>query len=280
MHDIKTMLAVLHGEKDTARVLDSAIPLATRFNAHLIGIHSEALPVPLATPLGFPDIDFMTSGAEEAEQRSAALEKIFNERTSRDGIPSEWRSMQSLTGDSALSALRTARAVDLVVVQQTDPDEGLTRFPNNESLLFDSGRPVLFLPHVKNIDTSFKRILIAWNGTPEAARAVFDALVFIRNAEQTEILCIDPRTDGTQDAQVSGADIAEALARHGAKVTLSNRDSAGIEAGEVIENHIAETGATLLVMGAYSTSWLKEFFFGGTTRTLLQSMPVATLMAR
>ena len=79
---------------------------------------------------------------------------------------------------------------------------------------------------------------------------------------------------------MAGVDIAAALARHGANVTFASQASGGVGAGEAIENRIAETGAELLVMGAYSQSWLKEFFFGGATRTLLESMPVATLMSR
>lgn len=276
----RTIVAVLHNEKDSKRVLDSALPLATRFSAHLIGVHSEALPVPIGSPLGLPDVEFMQTSAEEAERRSKELEALFSNRAEREGVRFEWRTMESLSGDSALSAIHIARASDLVVVQQTDPDELLVRVPNNEALLFDTGRPVLFLPYVGEVDTSFSKVVVAWNGTSEAARAAFDALPFIKAARETLILSVDPRDDDMQDAAVSGTDIAEALSRHGAKVTLSTRDSAGLSPGTVIENEISDTGANLLVMGAFSQSWLKEFFFGGTTRTLLNSMSVATLMSR
>ncbi|HWK14569.1 MAG TPA: universal stress protein [Rhizobiaceae bacterium] len=278
--DYKTILAVLHGEKDSDRVLDAALPLAQRFSAHLIGVHAEALPVPLATPLGFPDVEFIQSSADDADKRAAAMKAHFEARASREGQSVEWRSMQSLTGDSALSALQVAHAADLVVVQQSDPEETYARSPDNEALLFESGRPVLFVPYAMAVDTAFERILVAWNGTPEAARAAFDALPFIVKAKSTEILCVDPRTDASQDGVVSGADIAEALARHGARVTLSPVESAGVDAGNVIENHVAENGVGLLVMGAFSQSWLRQFFFGSATRTLLRSMPVATLMSR
>ena len=79
---------------------------------------------------------------------------------------------------------------------------------------------------------------------------------------------------------MSGADIAESLSRHGAKVTLSSQHSGGLPAGASIENALAESRADLLVMGAFSQPWLKQFFFGGATRTLLESMPTATLMSR
>ena len=85
---------------------------------------------------------------------------------------------------------------------------------------------------------------------------------------------------GNNQPEIAGADIAAALARHGARVTVTSERSGGIDVTSVIENHVAETGADLLVMGAYGHSRLREFLFGGVTRTVLQSMPVATFMAR
>jgi nucleotide-binding universal stress UspA family protein len=152
--------------------------------------------------------------------------------------------------------------------------------PNVETLLFESGRPVLFVPYAVSVNSEFRKVLVAWNGTQQAARATFDALPFIVAAQETEILSLDRRDTGHEDGAMAGVDIAAALSRHGAKVTFASETRGDLSTGEAIENHIAESGADLLVMGAYSQSWLKEFFFGGATRTLLKSMPVATLMSR
>src|SRR5690606_25171069 len=143
-----------------------------------------------------------------------------------------------------------------------------------------SGRPVLIVPIATPVDTRFRKVLIAWNGTQQAARAVFDALPFIREADETEILTLDAVDTGQEDGALAGVDIAGALARHGAKVTFSPASSGELGVGAAIERQIASSKAELLVMGAYSQSWLKEIFFGGTTRTVMRSMPVATLMAR
>lgn len=276
----KTILAVLNAEDDMRRVLDCALPLAGRFGAHLIGFHAEAIPLPQATPLGFPDVEFIQTSAEAAQERSARMKRAFDERMRREGSSGEWHSTHGYSADSEVSPLRAARAADLVIVQQADPDAETATYPDGEALLFETGRPVLFVPYAIDVDPRFRKVMVAWNGTQEAARAAFDALPFIAAAEATEIVCIDPRSTATEDAAVSGADIAEALARHGANVSLASEVSAGVSAGDVLENRIAESGADLLVMGAYSQSWLKEFFFGGTTRTLLRSMSAATLMSR
>ncbi|TYR30962.1 universal stress protein [Mesorhizobium microcysteis] len=276
----KTILAVLQSKADAGRVLDCALPLATRFSAHLIGVHAEAIPIPYVTPMGFPDTDFIAASAEMNQQRSAEIKALFDARAAREGVSYEWQAMENVSGDSAVSALVAARASDLIVVQQSDADGKSGSLANVETLLFESGRPVLFVPYAVSVQTSFRRVMVAWNGTQQAARATFDALPFIREAEQTEILSLDATDSYEQDGAVAGVDIAAALARHGAKVTFASEVTGDLGAGEAIENRIAETEADLLVMGAYSQSWLKEFFFGGATRTLLRSMPVATLMSR
>lgn len=276
----KTILAVLHAEDDMARVLETALPLCARFGAHLIGFHGESLPLPQATPMGFPDVELVQAGAEAARERSDTLKKAFEERIRRDGASAEWHATEGYSGNTALLAVRASRTADMIIVQQADPDASYSSGPNSEALLFESGRPVMFVPYAGKIDTRFRKVLVAWNGTQEAARAAFDALPFIVQADSVEVLCVDPRSSATEDAAVSGADIAQALSRHGAKVTLTTEVSAGLAPGEIIENRIAETGADLLVMGAFSQPWLKQFFFGGATRTLLRSMPAATLMSR
>lgn len=276
----KTILAVLQSKADADRVLDCAVPLATRFSAHLIGFHAEATPLPYVTPMGFPDTEFIAVSEEASEQRSAEIKEIFDTRVARAGISHSWRTAQNVSGDSAVSALSAARASDLIVVQQVDPEQETGLLADVETLLFESGRPVLLMPYAVSVDCAFRKVLVAWNGSQQAARATFDALPFIREAQETEVLSLDASDNAEQDAAVAGADIAAALARHGAKVTFASGFSAGIGAGEAIENRIADTRADLLVMGAYSQSRLKEFFFGGATRTLLQSMPVATLMSR
>ena len=277
----KTILAVLQGKAEAEHVLDCALPLASRFSAHLIGVHSEAIPMPYVTPMGFPDTDFLATSAEINEQRSEEIREVFEDRASREGVSHEWQAMQSISGDSAVGSLAAARTCDLIIAQQSDPESDGGSIANIEALLFESGRPVLFVPYaipVKN--PAFRKIIIAWNGTQQAARAAFDALPFILQADDTEILSIDSPDSDPRDAAVAGVDLAAALSRHGAKVSLASQVSGGIGAGETIENRVSETGAQLLVMGAYSQSWLKQFFFGGTTRTLLKSMPVATLMSR
>ncbi len=276
---IKTIAAVVYSDRDVKRTLEAAFALAGRHNAHVIGLHGEHATVPSVGPMGTPDPGFIQAEIDMARERSAKLGETFNETVRRESASGEWQSVSAYAPEGT-SAVRVARACDLIVVQQRDPDDATPRNPGIETLLFESGRPVLVIPYAAKTSMDFKRIIVAWNGTEESARAAFDALPFIKAADNTEILCIDPRDTNDKDFAVSGADIAEALARHGAKVTLSGQHGGGIPAGEAIENALADSQADLLVMGAFSQPWLKQFFFGGATKTLLESMPAATLMSR
>lgn len=275
----KTLLAVLQDETDAPRVLDCVVPLSERLSAHVIGVHSEGLPFPYATPMGFPDADFMVTSAEVNKERSDALKSVFEARMQRSGLSAEWRALQSFSGDSAASSLESARAVDLIVVQQNDPNAS-SASRNVDPLLLETGRPVLFVPYALPVNTSFEKILIGWNGTREATRAVFDALPFIREAKTVEVFTVDPERYGGHEAMTAGGQIAAALSRHGANVTVNSQPKTELSHGEAVANRAGEFGADLLVTGAYSQSKLKEFFFGGVTRSILTDMPTATFMSR
>lgn len=276
----KTLLAVIQSKHDIDRVLDHVLPLAARFQSHVVGFHAEPMAIPYTTAIGFPDAEFMQVTAEATKERADELGKKFGIRATGAGVPHEWRTMESLSGDSALCALASARAADLVIAAQTDRNESGSAGANLDHLLFETGRPTLFVPYAGPVTTTFTKILVAWNGTREASRAVFEALPFIMEADETEILTVDaPDADGDQ-TRVAGADIAAALLRHGAHVTIAEESSAGIGVSAAIENHAVETNADLLVMGAYGHSRLREFLFGGVTREVLRSMPIATFMSR
>ena len=120
---------------------------------------------------------------------------------------------------------------------------------------------------------------LAWNGSREAARAAFDALPFIMEADETEMLVVDPRRAAT--------DAGEAGRRHRGSACPPRRPchgqpkaSAGRPIDDVIATSLPQAGADLLVLGAYGHSRLREFLFGGVTRRVLKAMPVATFMSR
>lgn len=274
----KTIVAILQNEQDAERVLDCAIPLAERFQSHLIGIHAEALPVPYTSATGFPDTEFLQVSADMSRERADKLQAVFLKHIENSGLSFEWRSLESFSGDSALTGISSVRAADLIIAAQRDT--GGDPSVDVDTLVYDAGRPVLVVPHAGPLATSFKHVLLAWNGSKEAARAAFDALPFIIEAEKTDILVIDPPDTLDENSEAAGAEIAAALSRHGATVSVSVLQSGGISVDDVIQTRITETGADLLVLGAYSHSWLRQLLFGGVTRTVLRTVPVAAFLSR
>lgn len=276
----KTILAVLPDKASAERALAVAAPLARKNGAHLIGLHTTPLPIAWASPLGFPDTTLMESALELYRGKAKEIEALFAETIAREGLSGEWRGMENFSGDNGVAALSSARAVDLVVAAQVDPASRAPDITSIEALLFETGRPVLFVPFAGAPADPIRKVLIAWNGTREAARAAFDALPFIAEADEVEVLTVDAPDTLEQSSPMAGAEIAAALARHGVRVTAVPEQSAGVPIAAVIANRVADHGFDLVVMGAYSHARLTEFLFGGVTRSILSGMPALTLMSR
>jgi len=148
-----------------------------------------------------------------------------------------------------------------------------------ESLVLSSGRPIIVFPP-RGTASKVRRILVAWNAKRESIRAVADALPLLAKAEAVEVLVVDHQRHPTGHGQEPGADIARHLARHGAQVEVRRLSSGGKDVGSLLLSQAAGFGADLLVMGAYGHSHLREWMFGGVTRTVLYEAGLPVLMSR
>lgn len=276
----KTILCVLSNTKNAAHVLNCAIDLARVNGAHLIGLHVEQVAIaPLAAPMAIPDPASIQAMQDAAHQQSSELKAIFDESCRREAISGEWRNVVSMSGYGSDNTANTLRCADLIVTAQSDPSYA-SDDSEIEQVLFESGRPVLLVPYIFTEAKPINRVLIGWNGTREAARAVFDALPFLTQAQSVEVFTVDPSNGDDKNKDLAGADIGAALARHGIKVTVATAPSEGLSPATVLENRLSDQSIDLLVIGAYSKSRLREMLFGGVTRTLLDSMTALTLMSR
>ncbi|HYZ84350.1 MAG TPA: universal stress protein [Bryobacteraceae bacterium] len=124
-----------------------------------------------------------------------------------------------------------------------------------------------------------RRILVGWNASREAIRAVADALPFLVRAEAIEVLAVDAKRY-RDHGQEPGANIARHLARHGAKVNVRRVSSGGEDIGRELLSRAVSFGADLLVIGAYGHSRLNEWIFGGVTQTILRETGLPVLMSR
>lgn len=277
----KTILAVLDTPKNALQVTDFSISLAEQFQSHVIGLHSEALAtVPLVAPMEIPDPATVQALQDMAHAETLDVEKIFRERAERNGTSYEWRSFVSSAGYGSAALVDSARTCDLVVAAQGDNSILSESRSDLENFLFESGRPVLLVPYILKAPKPIKRVLIAWNGSREAARAAFDALPFLKAADSVEVFSVDPPENRSQSASMAGAEIAATLARHGVNITVVRQETDHMPASAAIENRLSDSSIDLLVMGAYSHKRWWEMLFGGVTRTVLESMTALTLLSR
>ena len=274
----KTILVHLNDERRAPSLLAAAVGVANRFNAHLVGLYvypaMPALP-PVAMPYGSEILSSLVKAAREEAERTR---KIFDEAVSGQTLVPEWRTIKAAHADLAVIAMDHGRAADLIVASQADPDWDLSPvldFP--ERLALESGRPVLVVPRVGVYKTIGERVMIAWNGKREAARATFDAMPFLVAAKSVKVLTIEGKDD--TEGRLPDTEIAATLARHGAKVTSARTLAPETSVSDAILNRGADEGADLLVMGAYGHSRFRELVFGGVTRGITRQMTVPTLLS-
>lgn len=278
----KTILAVLDTPRHAAQVVEFSIALAEQYQSHLIGLHAESIAtVPLVAPMEIPDPTTVQALQDMAHTETLNVEKIFRDLASRNGTSHEWRSFLSSAGYGSAALIDSARTADLVVASQGESSLLSESRADLESFLFESGRPVLLVPYILKQPKPIKRVMIAWNGSREAARATFDALSFLKAAETVEIFSVDPAETSTQSPETAGAEIAATLARHGVNVTVVRADTGNsLSPAAAIENRLSDSSIDLLVMGAYGHKRWWEMLFGGVTRTVLDSMTALTLLSR
>lgn len=261
-----------------------AIGLARRYKAHLTGTYVLDIPAPeffygAAMP-------FMGAGPEQVVERMRAeavaaaspIEDAFRERMRREDVEGDWRLVE---GNLPATVALHARYADLTVVGQPNPYE-----PNDGghhevavTVVMTAGRPVLAVPFAGDFPTIGERVLVAWNATREAARAVNDALPLLAQAKLVTVLAVNPRHGIGGHGDVPAADIALHLARHGVKAEAAHTVAKEIPDGEALLSYAADIGADLIVAGAYGHSRAREMVFGGVTRTLLNEMTVPVFLS-
>lgn len=278
MSRLRDILVHLDATEQGAGRLALAAELARRHEAHLTGLYVVDAPLPV---IGVGDgggvalAELMDRIRAEALAAATPVEAAFRDRLRRDGLAGEWRLVEGAA--PALVPLH-ARYVDLAVLGQEDP-AGSTATGVVEAALFASGRPVLVVPYAGRFESVGRRVLIGWNASREAARAVNDALPLIAAAETATVLAVNPRLGLDGHGEEPGADIARHLARHGVTVRVEHTVAPDLGDADVLLNRAAELAADLLVVGAYGHSRLREMILGGVTRTLLGHMTVPVLMA-
>ena len=278
-------ILVICTEPRPMAAVPAGVALAARFGAHITGAY---LRQPISTFVGgmpyagsvaeIQALEALWAEAKRSAQQTAdAVESQFRVAAEGESLAAEWRDVE---GDIASSAVLHARHADLAVIGQTDPDHPVQLAPHLvESVLLGAGRPVLVVPYAGRFAAVGRSVLVSWNATREAARAVNDAMPILAKADNVIVFSVNPPDGFAGGPPIPGADIALHLARHGVKAEASSTISHEIDIGDTILSRAADFGSDLIVMGGYGHSRQREFILGGATRTLLQHMTVPVLLS-
>jgi nucleotide-binding universal stress UspA family protein len=136
---------------------------------------------------------------------------------------------------------------------------------------------VIFVPYIQKEGLKLDRVMVCWDGSRAATRAIADSLPFLQKAKQVEIVMVANKAG--KDDEIPGVDLGQHLARHGLKVDVKRITSPDIDIPSTILSYAADSSADMIVMGGYGHSRLREFILGGVTRGILETMTVPALMS-
>ncbi|MGI8738236.1 MAG: universal stress protein [Gammaproteobacteria bacterium] len=256
----------------TARI-EYAARMARRLNARLAGVYAFQAPV-------MPLDDGLLQGLEGAVTASESLEynvqishaegeaeETFNRCVARHAVAARWRTM---AGGAADVMIAYARFADMAIIGQAHA--------GGEDIAADvalrAGRPVLVVPHTERLSAAADHVMVAWDASREAARALHDAMPLLRAALRVTLLSIGPA-----EKMPPGVDIVEHLAAHEVQVESEHDDGGERDRGSCLVARTAELGCDLIVMGAYGHSPLRQRVLGGTSSYVLKHMSVPVLMS-
>lgn len=274
---IKDILTILDlaGNQPAAKY---ALEFGRTHDAHVTGLAVSFEPVVPAFAAAPMPVDYMQAAHEQAIAAANEAKKEFDELARLAAAKSESRMVEILTGGPLESVLVHCRPTDLVVIGQANPDQPEPmRELMIETILFESGVPVMLVPYIGSNAFQPKNVLIGWDGSSTATRAIHAALPVLEHADKITLLVIEKHAH--KDEGQPGADVANYLARHNMNVTIDVVTNPQTSVADTVLNQVSDNGNDLVVMGGYGHSRMREFLFGGATREILDAMTVPVLMA-
>ena len=275
----RSLLVFLDQDPLCAARTQVAIQLAKVLDCHLIGVAPTGLiDLPVSQQIN-PALEKLSAMAWSAlrGQAEQASER-FRQQCRAAGV----KSVEAVTdeSDKARSLVRHAHCSDLTVLTQADPNAPGHRFAQAlvEQVVLYSARPTLVLPYAGRVATLGSNVLVAWDDSREAARALSDALPLLRLAKRVQVLSWSE--GGTDDKTLRPRldALNQWLKWHGISADLSV-ETTDIGIDDAMLSRAADLSTDLIVMGAYGHARWTERVFGGATRGLLATMTVPVLMS-
>lgn len=274
------LVHVDHGRNCEERI-KAALKLAQLHDAHLTALYVVSKPVIPEYIIAQLGKDVLQAQDDAAHNAANEIKQLFTDLSAQYSVRTEWRNVD---GDLVEQVILHARYADLTVLGQSDPDDtdeapGSSEMP--DAILLRSGRPIIVIPYVGSFETLGTHIMVAWDGSRLATRAVNDAVPVMKGAKKVDVLAVNPKdTKGTQQhGHVPGADMSLHLARHDIKAEAEHVSSGPLSAGDTLLSYASDSSIDLIVMGGYGHNRWREVVLGGVTRHMLQHMTVPVFMS-
>lgn len=254
-----------------------AISVAGLMRAHVAGISFKYQPIVLPSDYGGMLPTMVDAQQEEAQRRAGSARAIFDEAARKAGISSESSIVDTEFASAPSLFGGIARHFDVSIVAQSRPEGDLLDQLFVEGALFGSGRPVLVVPYIQKNTVSFETVMICWDASPNAARALADAMPFLALAKKVYAVTVVGQK-GKDDEYPVGS-LLEHLARHKIDIEVRRVPIGHVDVADNLLSLAADLSADFLVMGGFGHSRFREFVLGGATRGILTSMTVPTLLS-
>jgi len=274
---VKDIVVNLSVRDDGGPVGDYAVSVAAALDAHIVAIAFVYDPIVPVSGTGYVPAEVIET--QQADNETAAKTAVdqFAQAASRAGVSAEPLTLSASLAGAGDQFARIARRFDLAVLGQAEPDMGAVEQVIAESTLFGSGRPMILVPYIQKVPLKLDNVMVCWDGSRPAARAIGDAMPLLEKAGRVEIVIVT--NERGKEHEIEGADMGQHLARHGLKVDVNRMAGGSIDIADALLSHAADSGADFMIMGGFGHSRLREFVLGGVTHSILRSMTVPVLMA-
>lgn len=275
----KTILASLNEVSQVDCILRAATSIARKEEAHVMGLYViPAIELQLVS-----EIEVLPIQNDELQrffkQQEQFVRSTFERAVLEAGVHGEFRVVDAPEARIGSIVMEESREADLVIVGYSSSTSSRALGTNfSEDVFIGSGRPTLVMPPAGRSGFPIERVLVGWNGSREAARAIFDSIPLFKHADEVLVASTDPGSRNQTHFEVRRTALIRALLRHGVKVRTIDLDSSR-QAGEALLARAESRQVSLLVMGAYGHARLREFLLGGATRTVLKGMKCPVLFS-
>ncbi|WP_322053102.1 universal stress protein [Paraburkholderia bannensis] len=275
--EYRSILVHLDNSERARACVDVALHVAKQHRAHVSALYAPALIEHRLDYVFTFGTEYWDRQIREEDDRRRALEHYFLSRLADVQLTGNWHTAQRAAEREMIAR---ARLADLVVLRQSDPEDPNASLGNRfqTRVTLAAGRPVLWVPFTGKCPGVGNQIVVAWDGGQSATRALYDALPFMRLAQQTSLVTFT--LENKERDRIPGADIGLVLARHGIAVEVAAlRPPPTVSVEAALLSRVKDKGCDLLVMGAYGHARWREILLGGVTHAVMGAMPVPVLMS-